>query len=543
MDRLPLDSEHRAGTPAAQGAQAPYARTPDGDSALGMVVRNMCDAVVIVDSHLRVVEINDAALELLGIDSRSPGLRLTPNIDPGEVRDRNGNVLGFEDSVHVRCLAGETVRGAELTVRRRGGDTMNIIVDGAPIRDESGEVVMAVIVARDITRIRTLEARTRETLEGLRSQRESLMCVIDNVPAGVVLLDAELRILTANKEYLTYLRPLGRLRHGARLDRMMPNAEQSGIMDILREVVRTGHAARFHELRYDHPQRGPIYWRGSAVPARLRIDDRSVDAVIVVTLDVTEEITSRAAIEEACRREHIISNRLQTCFIPSEFPRIRGFEVAHRHRAGLDEALIGGDFYDAFRLSDGRFGLVIGDVAGQGLKAAVYTVMTRYMLRAYALEGAEPDGALARLNETLSQCTPPDVFVTLIYGILDADSGRFAYADAGNEPPVIYRADTGRAEALESTGPGLALVKNAVFSASCADLSPEDLLVLYTDGVTDAGGGPDGRFGQERLLEAIEAAGTLTAEEIADSIVRSALDFSGGRMEDDAALVVVRALG
>lgn len=542
MDGLPEDLQQILGGHGELSEQFPADRHAGGRSVLGMVVANMTDAVVVVDNHLRVVEINDSALELLGLTSCPPRLCLTPDVDPGEVRDANGRLIGFADSVHVRCLSGETVRGCELTLRKHTGETRKIVVDGSPVRNASGEVIMAVVVARDVTRLRELESRTRQNLQELREQRESLMCVIDNVPAGVVLLDPELRVLTANREFLNYFQPPGRLRPGARLDRCLPGTAESGLIEILQQVVRTGTPERFNEIRCAATGAGEVYWRGSAVPARLRLQDRTVEAVILVVLDVTDEVRSRTAIEEACRREHVISESLQRCFLPDEFPRIRGFEIAHRHRAGLDEALIGGDFYDAFRLSDGRYGLVIGDVAGQGLKAAVYTVMTRYMLRAYALEGSEPDRALARLNETLSQCTPSDVFVTLIYGVLDPDSGTFVYADAGNEPPVVFVAREGRARALESTGPGLALVKKASFNAASVRLFPGDLVVLYTDGITDAGGGPEGRFGLERLLHAVESTAENGAERTADCVVESALCFSGGRMQDDAAIVVIRML-
>ena len=94
----------------------------------------------------------------------------------------------------------------------------------------------------------------------------------------------------------------------------------------------------------------------------------------------------------------------------------------------MDEELVGGDFYDIFQLHEGRYGVVMADVSGKGLKAAVYTAMTKYMLRAYALRESDPKSVLARLNDALTSCTPPEVFVTLVYAIIDEQARTLVYA-------------------------------------------------------------------------------------------------------------------
>ena len=132
---------------------------------------------------------------------------------------------------------------------------------------------------------------------------------------------------------------------------------------------------------------------------------------------------------------------------------------------------------------------MIADVAGKGLKAAVYTAMTKYMLRAYALEESAPELVLARLNEALSACTPTEVFVTLIYGILNAEEGTFTYASAGHEHPIHYSMSARAGTMLDVTGRALALLQGSSYTTQTVLIDRGDVLLLYTDGVTDAGRG------------------------------------------------------
>jgi len=218
-----------------------------------------------------------------------------------------------------------------------------------------------------------------------------------------------------------------------------------------------------------------------------------------------------------------------------------GFEIGERYHSALDEALVGGDFYDIFRIGDDQLGIVIADVAGKGLNAAVYTAMTKYMLRAYALEDSAPERVLARLNEALTECTPVEIFVTLVYGVLDGRTGVFRYANAGHEQPILYSSSAGMAYNLDVTGRALAFVHGSTYTACDVVMRPGDLLALYTDGITDAGSGVN-RMGVERLVRIVESEATHSAPDVANAVLNTALEFSGGRLTDDAALVMIKAV-
>lgn len=270
-------------------------------------------------------------------------------------------------------------------------------------------------------------------------------------------------------------------------------------------------------------------------------EDGEVTGAVLAATDVTEYVRAQEHIRKICRREHAIAEKLQGSFLPDGYPRIEGFEISDRYHAALDEALVGGDFYDLFRVDEGKLGIVMADVAGKGLKAAVYTAMTKYMLRAYALEESAPELVLARLNEALSACTPAEVFVTLVYGILDSRARTFIYANAGHEQPVLYSRRTGLAVNLDVTGRALALVNGASFTTCCIEMEPGDVVAMFTDGITDAGWGPY-RLGAERVLGVVESHAGCAASVLADSLLSEALEFAGGKLADDVALLVVKAL-
>jgi sigma-B regulation protein RsbU (phosphoserine phosphatase) len=245
--------------------------------------------------------------------------------------------------------------------------------------------------------------------------------------------------------------------------------------------------------------------------------------------------------QEIYEREHRIAQVLQEAIIPPNVPsELLGCQIAVKYRPALREAEIGGDFYDVFELGEGKFAVIIGDVAGKGLDAAVYTAMTKYMLKAYALFERDPAIAMHRLNTALSQCTPTELFVTLIYGVLDTRTRVFVYANAGHEQPIHFAASTGAASMLNVTGPALGLLPVADYETHRVDLSEGDIIMLYTDGITDAGKGIN-RLGHDSVLKLLESSETHMVDVIADSILNQVMTFSNGRLADDAALLVLKA--
>ena len=243
-------------------------------------------------------------------------------------------------------------------------------------------------------------------------------------------------------------------------------------------------------------------------------------------------------------REHRVADMLSSAFltdIPDELP---GLALAANYRAGLEEAQVGGDYYDAFALPDGRVALVIADVSGKGLSAAVQTATVKYSLRAFATEAGAPGLVLTRLNKMLCNDLAGlgDHFVTLFYAVFDPATGRLSWASAGHESVLIKRAG-GSSTLLHANGPILGLADHA-YAQEADALAPGDSLILYTDGLTEA------RDPEKRVLLDIDGVQALVEDAPAEAwpgalaahLQASAMRWSGGRPQDDMALLVVRRL-
>ncbi|MHB0999033.1 MAG: SpoIIE family protein phosphatase [Armatimonadota bacterium] len=240
-------------------------------------------------------------------------------------------------------------------------------------------------------------------------------------------------------------------------------------------------------------------------------------------------------------RQQNIAKTLQKSFLPASIPEVPGYEVAVRYSAALQEAEIGGDFYDIFQTVDSNLSIAIGDVSGKGLYAAVQTAMGKYTLRAYAAEYLSPVSTIEKCNSALYRYLPSGMFITLFYGILDCSANKLVYVDAGHDLPMRYSAADKKLEYLDATGPGLGIMENAVFDEKNITMQPGDVLLLYTDGATDVR--QDSNFltteGLEHIfLESVER----SAEDIADSVLSKILEYSNNKLSDDIAMIVLRRL-
>lgn len=239
------------------------------------------------------------------------------------------------------------------------------------------------------------------------------------------------------------------------------------------------------------------------------------------------------------QRESHIADVLQRSIVSPKLVRTERFEIAQVYEPAMDEALVGGDFYDIIEMPDSRFGLVIGDVSGKGLAAAVHTAMVKYALRAYVSEGYGPAQTLHRLNNMVSTFIGQDAFVTLFFGILDPSSSEFVYASAGHEP-AIYSCNS-HYETLPATGPALGFGAELGYTEESLTLEEGCVMLLYTDGISEARQS-DALLGAEGIGEQVLACAALGSEDLAKCIHTAAVDFAGGELRDDAAILAVRSL-
>jgi len=241
-----------------------------------------------------------------------------------------------------------------------------------------------------------------------------------------------------------------------------------------------------------------------------------------------------------------VASALEETLLPPLLPVIPGVDLGVRYRAALSESMVGGDFYDVFRTSSG-WSAVVGDVCGTGPEAAAVTGVARYTVRALADAEISPAETLLTLNTALAQQRTERRFLTAVNLHLDepgpgATSVPVRLARAGHPPPVLLRAD-GTVELLEEPrGALLGVFDEVTIDDGTVELEPGDALVLYTDGVVEARSPDKEQYGYLRLQQLLSTCAGRTADGIARRVELAVSDFAGGTIDDDVAILVLRAL-
>jgi sigma-B regulation protein RsbU (phosphoserine phosphatase) len=244
-----------------------------------------------------------------------------------------------------------------------------------------------------------------------------------------------------------------------------------------------------------------------------------------------------ASAAERLERELEVARDIQTSFMPDTFPVEPGWDVAASYRAARQ---VGGDFYDFFPVDEHRWAMVIADVADKGVPAALFMALSRTLLRAVGTSRQSPTATLQGVNNLLLRDTRSDLFVTVWYGLWDAASGEVCFSSAGHNPPLLIRAD-GSAEQLEAKGIALGVIRDIPVQEKTVILEPGDMLVAYTDGVTEALRSDNSEFGVLGLKSALVKMRKRPAQEIATGVLRTIDDFVAGEAQfDDITMIVLK---
>jgi serine phosphatase RsbU (regulator of sigma subunit) len=255
-------------------------------------------------------------------------------------------------------------------------------------------------------------------------------------------------------------------------------------------------------------------------------------AVGIENIRLRQEAVERARLESELQMAHDV----QASLLPPCAPHVPGWDIACSWQAASS---VGGDFYDFIALPHGRLGIVVADVAGKGMSAALFMALARSIVRANVARGGSAARAIERANRLICDDAHDGTFVTLFYGIVAADSPPFVYTNAGHNPPIL-------AGALGPTlldGRGMALGIHAPLSLDDASVEVQegDALVLYTDGLTEAINSRQEQFGIERLAQVIQANRRQPAHLIIRETMQAIADFVGDQQAfDDATIVVAK---
>ena len=271
-----------------------------------------------------------------------------------------------------------------------------------------------------------------------------------------------------------------------------------------------------------------------------------------ITINKTlEEITlQRQAMQEhdqlvSIRQDLNVAREIQQGILPKVFPPFPGrteFDIFGSMTAARE---VGGDFFDFFMIDNDRLGFVIGDVSGKGVPAAIFMAVSRTLIRATGLNGAQPGECLHYVNNLLCNESVSSMFVSVFYGVLNTKTGALDYANAGHNPPYILSANGGPVEALEPTG-GILLgcFEDQPYVMKTRVLAPGEGIFLFTDGVTEAFDTSLSEYGDERLRAVLGTVNHSEAREIVRAVVGDVNRFTGLMPQsDDITILMLKYLG
>jgi len=245
---------------------------------------------------------------------------------------------------------------------------------------------------------------------------------------------------------------------------------------------------------------------------------------------------------EKGRLEHELklAREIQQGLLPRRMPQIPGYEV---HAIWQSAREMAGDFYDAFTLTDDSFGVVMADVSDKGAPSALFMAVARSMIRSYAVAGMSPFETLSQTNDLILDDAESGMFVTVFHSVFRA-GGSSIHINAGHNPPLLYRAKKNEAVYMPRGGRAIGWFPDNPLHQSELQLKSGDLLVYYTDGLTDAENPGGENFGEDRLVGAVLEAAGQSAEGVLDHIIRAVEAFAEGVPPfDDLTLMVVRYTG
>jgi serine phosphatase RsbU (regulator of sigma subunit)/DNA-binding NarL/FixJ family response regulator len=265
---------------------------------------------------------------------------------------------------------------------------------------------------------------------------------------------------------------------------------------------------------------------------------QSLAAHISYAVDRNQEQERRIS-QQKVSQELLSAGRIQTSILPEKPPVLHGWDIS----AILEPAReTSGDFYDFIPLSNGKWGFLIADVTDKGMGAALFMALSSTLIRTYAAQYPTlPALALSYINRRLLSDTHGAMFVTAFYGVLDPENGRLRYVNAGHNPPFLLSGQKGKpVDQLRGTGMALGVMEDASWQQKIVKFSPGDVLLLYTDGVTEAENPYGNFYGEQSILEILRSRRDQTAQVIQNALLEDVRKFTGKAPKtDDIAIMVV----
>ncbi len=388
-----------------------------------------------------------------------------------------------------------------------------------------------------------------EVNEVMKEILDSLKQVVNYDTGGVFLVESE-----ANQIYGLYT-----VGYDPKYDSQLEMKIGQG---LLGHVASTGEPVIVNDVTKDsrYIDANPATRSEIVVPIKLderligvlNLESPEINAFDNKSLALLSAFASQAAIslERARLHEDSLKNRkfeeqlniareIQRTFLPAKNPEIFGYDLAGTN---ISSGEVGGDYYDFIRIVDSHLGVAIGDVSGKGIPAALIMASFRASLIAEIRNNYSIRTICQKVNSLLFESLEPGNYVTAVYGVLDTKNHIFTFSNCGHNLPFILRAD-GTVEYLREGGPVLGVSADGVYEERAIVVAPGDLMVLYTDGVTETFNEAGEEFGLDRLIELVKANRKKSAAEIEDLVYQAVTGFASSRhVFDDLTMVVIKRL-
>lgn len=251
-----------------------------------------------------------------------------------------------------------------------------------------------------------------------------------------------------------------------------------------------------------------------------------------------QEAQAQIIEKEKLERELMVAREIQRSILPCCLPSFTGYDLGSRI---YPARAVGGDFFDLIPLGPKALGVAVGDVSDKGVPAAIFMAVTRSLIRSEASRARSPREAMRSVNGHLLEMNSADMFVTVLYGVLDGATGEFSYVRAGHDPPIVLTGDGTALRAPHDIGQPLGVFPDPILDEQVVSLAPGETLLVYTDGITDARNEEKEFFGLDRLCATACDGTTHSAQTLCDHLLETVTAFQNSApQDDDVTLVAVR---
>lgn len=448
---------------------------------------------------------------------------------------------------------GKPVYEVELAIERPDGKRVILSVNAAPLRNPRGTIV---VVAHSFTDI-TLRKQAEELSDALNRINVAISATLDAdeimsivVNESVKAIGAEAAGILLREDSFWIHKHLYNF-HPELLGVRLTDEEIKYAMLAVETKQPVVSNDAYHDERFN-----PEYMRSfslrSFMEMPLVLHDNAIGLLFYLNLSEAAPFTA-SQVDFATKLGTITSLALENARLYSvkkdmadtlqetllTVPaHIEGVEFSHLYRAASEAARIGGDFYDIFTLKEGKIGIAVGDISGTGVQAAILASMVKNAIRAYTYEDSSPAQVMAKTNELIRGTMGTGLFVTAFFGILDIETGRLIYCSAGH-PPAILKRKTAEATLLITSSPILGAFPSLNFIDDEAMIERGDVVVLYTDGVTEARCKEGMLFGEEQLVRLMGglALSASLIKDIPEVIFDAVMQCTGGTISDDIVIL------